>query len=179
MQIGPLVTSEWTSSLLPFSPPPNPNPNPNPNPQRKRIKPCFRKLCETCGKLIHTSNFVISKVHKRCFPVKPFHNLPMTYQRTRLVYLIQCDKCQKQYVGQTIQTLHTRMNHHIQHIKKKTFSKMWWHFNKEHSIHDVRVIPLQQIDGKLPLEALWIKRLGTMQPLGMNFVLKDTQQRTH
>ena len=77
---------------------------------------------------------------------------PMTCQSTRLVYLIQCDKCQKQYVGQTTQTLHTRMNHHIQHIKKKTFSKMWWHFNKEHSIHDVRVIPLQQIDGKLPLQ---------------------------
>jgi len=97
-------------------------------PQRKRIKPCFRKLCETCGKLIHTSNFIKSKVHKRCFPVEPFHNLPMTCQSTRLVYLIQCDKCQKQYLcRQTTQTLHTRMNHHIQHIKKKTFSKMWWH----------------------------------------------------
>ena len=92
-------------------------------PQRKMVKPCFKKLCQTCGKLNHSSNFVKSKVHKRCFPVKPFHNLPMTCQSTRLVYLIQCDKCQKQYVGQTTQTLHTRMNHHVQCIKKKTFSK--------------------------------------------------------
>ena len=76
-----------------------------------------------------------SKVHNRCFPVKPFHNLPMTCQSTRLVYLIksstldliQCNKCQKQ---------------------------------------------------TMPQNTVGIKRLATMQPLGMNFVLTDTQQRT-
>ena len=152
------------------------------------IKPCFKKQCETCRMLIHTSNFVKSKVHKRCFPVKPFLNIPMTCQSSRLVYLIQCDVCQKQYVGQTTQALHLRINHHIHNIKRKTFSKLWWHFNKDHSIQDVRVIPLQQVDPKLPiqeakqklqcLETLWIRRLATMQPLGMNFILIDSQHRT-
>jgi len=110
----------------------------------------------------------------------------MTCQTTSLV---QCDKCQKQYVGQTTQnTPHPDEPPHPTY-KKENLSNTWWHFNKEHSIHDVRVIPLQQIDGKLLLEeakrklqylkTLWTKRLAIMQPLGMNFVLKDTQQRTH
>ena len=56
------------------------------------------------------------------------------------------------------------------------------------SLNQHLYIPLQQVDERLSqptaelklqqLETLWIKRLATMQPKGMNYVLKDTETRT-
>ena len=80
--------------------------------QAKAIKPCFKAKCKTCGKLTHNSNFVKSKVNQRCYPVRPCSK-PMTCQSNRIVYLIQCNKCLKQYVGQTTKPLHIRMNQHV------------------------------------------------------------------
>ena len=118
--------------------------------QKKAIKPCFKARCKACGKLIHHSNFVKSKVNQRCYPVRASEN-PMTCQSSRLVYLLQCSKCQQQYVQQTTQPLHVRMNHHVSNIQRTTYTSPWWHFNKDHTIEDLRVIPLQQVDDKLPV----------------------------
>ena len=140
-----------------------------------------------CKRLVHHSNFVKSKVSKRCFPVQPAETF-LTCQSNRVVYLIQCNQCQKQYVGQTTKPLHIRMNQHIYNITRTSYTSLWWHFNKDHSPEDLRVIPLQQVDGNMPLplaeeklqqlETLWISRLATMQPLGMNFIQSDSQRRT-
>ncbi len=92
------------------------------------------------------------------------------------------------YVGQTTQALHIRVNQHVHNITRKTYSSLWWHFNKDHSVEDLKVIPLQQVHDNLTLpqaerklqrlETLWISRLATMQPLGMNFIRSDSQRRT-
>ena len=155
--------------------------------KKKVVKPCCKKLCKTCKRLIHTSNFVKSKVSKRYYPIQAPHK-PLTCQSSRVIYLLQCDQYQKQYVGQTTQPLHIRINQHVQNLTRTTYSNLWWHFNNDHTIDDLKVIPLQQVDGYLPLpqaeaklqqlETLWISRLATMQPLGMNLIRSDSQRRT-
>ena len=41
------------------------------------------------------------------------------------VYVIACKRCGKQYVGETEQALHERMNSHRSDIRKKTKEKPW------------------------------------------------------
>lgn len=67
-------------------------------------------------------------------------------------------------------------------------NKLWWHFNHDHTVDDLQITPIQQVSETITLtaaelelqklEALWIKRLATMQPRGMNFVLQDSESRT-
>ena len=45
-------------------------------PQRKMIKPCFKKQCETCKILIHTSNFVKKQGTQKMFPSKATPQCP-------------------------------------------------------------------------------------------------------
>ena len=61
------------------------------------------------------------------------------------------------------------------------------HFNNDHPIENLVVTPLEKIrDDIQPREAesllqqreeLWISRLATLQPVGMNMLARDTQQR--
>ena len=152
--------------------------------QKKAVKPCCKPNCKSCGMLAHHSNFVKSKVNGRCYRVNPLSK-PMTCHSSRVVYLLQCKQCHKQYVGQTSRPLHVRMNQHVANIKRTSYTSLWWHFNKDHPVTNLKVIPLQQVDPELPthvaekrlqeLETLWINRLSA---IGMNLIRSDTQLRT-
>ena len=48
-----------------------------------------------------------------------------TCKSSDLVYVIACKRCGKQYVGETEQALHERMNSHQTDIRKKTKEKPW------------------------------------------------------
>ena len=87
-------------------------------PKRKLVKSCFKPNCNLCKQLNHTSNFVRSKANRRCFLVEP-HGQPMHCLSTRVIYLIQCRVCRKQYVGQTTQPLKKRITDHLYKIRKK------------------------------------------------------------
>ena len=102
-------------------------------PKKKRMKPCCRKNCNLCKRLRHSSNFVKSRVNSRMFQVQP-HGPPMTCHTKRVVYLIQCKQCHKQYVGQTTQQLNQRVNAHLSTIRSRTYHSMSWHFNNDHSL---------------------------------------------
>ena len=155
-------------------------------PKRKLVKPCFRENCGLCKRLYHKSNFVKSKVNKRMLQVKS-HGTPMTCHTKRVVYLIQCTECCKQYVGQTTKQLNHRVNAHLSSIRGKSRHSMSWHFNNDHPIDCLSVTPVEKVsddispkeaEGELQrLETLWILRLATQQPMGMNFLVQDTQSR--
>ena len=157
-------------------------------PKRKIVKPCFRKGCGLCKRLCHKSNFVKSKVNKRMYQVKP-HGPPMTCHTKRVVYLIQCTECCKQYVGQTTKGLNIRINSHLSSIRGRSRHNMSWHFNNDHSIDCLSVTPVEKVSDDISpreaekelqrLETLWILRLATQQPLGMNLLVHvhDTQSR--
>ena len=113
--------------------------------------------------------------------------MPGILNNQRLVYLLQCARCGRQYVGQTVNTLADRATKHLQEVRRGGSSKLQLHYNGEgHTPHDMRFQPLAKVGDDLTpseaetqlkkLETMWIRRLGTMQPIGLNYVLEDTRQ---
>ena len=67
--------------------------------------PCNNRRCKTCNILIQSDSFTspcTGSTHKIRFEFK--------CTTRNLVYLIQCRRCGLQYVGETGNPLHTRMN---------------------------------------------------------------------
>ena len=148
-----------------------------------RINKCGNHSCKLCPYLL-TVNTAMSKLSKRKHLV--YGN--MSCQTQRLVYLLQCARCGRQYVGLTVNTLADRATKHLQEVRRGGSSKLQLHYNGEgHTPHDMRFQPLAKVGDDLTpseaetqlkkLETMWIKRLGTMQPIGLNYVLEDTHQR--
>jgi hypothetical protein len=135
---------------------------------------CPIKKCGTCLYFDPTSEFQNTNNGKK-FSVK--QNL--TCGSENVIYLIRCKKCNKQYVGQTGQTLRKRFTNHKLSINKKTPNPVGKHFNQEgHSLQDCCITPIEKLsirndknDNKLALikrEIYWINKLGTAFPHGMN-----------
>ena len=99
-----------------------------------------------------------------------------TCKTTDVIYVTSCLKCFKQYVGETSQALHLRMNGHRSDIRlKKTAEKpVAHHFcSPGHKLDHLSVMVVDQTPlGDTVLrknrEARWICCLKTAQPEGMN-----------
>jgi len=88
-----------------------------------------------------------------------------------LIYLIECKKCSLQYIGQTARQLNRRFWEHLRDIKHRNNSSVSLHFNQaDHSINDVRLIPIELIDDyseRMAREVYLIKK-ETLYPFGLN-----------
>ena len=64
-----------------------------------------------------------------------------------VVYVIECTKCKKQYVGETENALHIRMNGHRSDIEHRRLEKpVANHFNSEgHSLKNLSIFVIEQI----------------------------------
>ncbi|KAL2076395.1 hypothetical protein ACEWY4_027999 [Coilia grayii] len=98
----------------------------------------------------------------------------LTPQTMNLVYLISCTKCNKQYVGQTKNTIITRLYQHMYNIRhhKETNTHIVKHF-LEHDLTSLRISGLQSnqfwnLNKRLQMEKLWITKLDTKYPKGLN-----------
>ena len=72
--------------------------------------------------------------------------VPLNYQSKNLIYLIECKKCGKQYIGETKRFIHQRFGEHRRSILNYGHfpnpTPVSEHFNPaDHSINDVRLIP--------------------------------------
>ena len=93
-----------------------------------------------------------------------------------LVYLITCQKCKHQYVGETGRTLRDRLNDHRSAIKNKSSTPIGIHFNKEgHSVRDLSITPIELIKDttnstktRRDREQHWKTKLNTLFPRGIN-----------
>ncbi len=92
-----------------------------------------------------------------------------------LIYLITCGDCGIQYVGQSIQELHMRLNGHRSSVKKNTNTYIYQHYNEEgHNFCRAKIQVIDKLDpqnGKYDLDQLerhWINTLCTVFPLGLN-----------
>ena len=89
--------------------------------------------------------------------------------------MIQCKKC-VQYVGETGQVLHCRMNNHLADIihKKIEDQPVAAHFSTQrHSVEDMEVMVIDRLWKDDPVlqknrESKWIRTLDTSYPKGMN-----------
>ena len=114
------------------------------------INKCGNRSCKLCPYLL-TINTDMSKLSKRKHLV--YGN--MSCQTQRLVYLLQCARCGRQYVGQTVNTLADRATKHLQEVRRGGSSKLQLHYNGEgHTPHDMRFQPLVKVgDDLTPSEA--------------------------
>ena len=92
-----------------------------------------------------------------------------------VVYLIQCNKCGKQYVGETENTLHLRMNGHQSDYNCKLPNKpVAVHFNSVgHTFNDLSITVIEQlwrdnVAHRKSRESYWIHTLRSLTPQGMN-----------
>ena len=103
-------------------------------------------------------------------------NFAASCKSSNIIYQITCRRCGQQYVGETGQPLHRRINgccFNITHGKTEE-SPVAEHFNGEgHTLADMTVVAINKIYSHDPClhkiwESRWIGTLGTSYPLGMN-----------
>lgn len=114
----------------------------------------------------------------------------------KIIYLIQCKKCKKQYVGKTKNTLRTRLHEHRQKPQPGRNKAVYDHFSEQGHKPDFKDLKVIAIDGlpkpkreskkkmtrtdKIVLsekERAWIRTLKTLQRKGdgLNKILPRKQ----
>lgn len=130
--------------------------------------PCRERRCKTCDYIMETNQFT-SHSTKEVFKVEH----PISCQTKHLVYLIQCKRCGQQYVGETGNTLNTRMIRHRYDIRHmETSCGVAEHFcKKDHSVDDLQVMGieagLEDAQRRKQREKHWKDTLDTLKN-GMN-----------
>ena len=126
--------------------------------------PCF--MCKYMKSKNHaksTSNQYTSKIQQL-----------ITCTSSNLIYLIECNLCQKQYIGQSSNSLQERMRGHLHDIKTANqFKPVSHHFTSANqSINNVTITGLlltnSNVNVRLRTEESLIALFGTLEPEGLN-----------
>ena len=131
------------------------------------------RLCFTC-KHIPNCNSVTSNTTNMSFKLQTDLNC----NSNNIIYLIECENCGKQYIGQTKRSLRLRFNNHRFDIENERKTVVSAHFNKACHLDDCKIIPIfkcptMESDNettkiRLDIEQYFIKTLKTYAPYGMN-----------
>ena len=155
-----------------------PKMSPEGEPKKEERRKCDIKHCRYCPKISKTGT-----IKSRTTGRKYYAKHSVTCISKNLVYCITCKICEKQYVGQTKNTLKQRFQSHfyyIAHEAKKT--EVSRHFNQanHHGRNDVEIHVLDFIhDGphnemslekRLQTEFEWIHKLRSQIPLDLNSI---------
>lgn len=131
---------------------------------------CTSTRCQTCQHVPLTKRFV-SNYTRRSYIIKD----TLDCKSHNIIYLINCKKCKKQYVGETGRQLSERLANHKSNIKLKRNTPVASHFNENgHTIQDLSITPIEQIKQpknqtlRWQRELGWIEELMTYNPFGLN-----------
>ena len=131
----------------------------------------MKRCTHSCTACIHMMDTKIIKSRNG-------ETYPMTEQfkcQTKsVIYLATCEKCKKQYVGQTGRKLHERIMEHLRYIRKG-INALGEHY-KNNSCDSGRHLKFQIIEQVFPntdtmrlhREKLWIDKLQVKEPNGLN-----------
>ena len=135
--------------------------------------PCG-KNCLTCK---YISDGQTSYIFHATGETRPITN-HIDCNSKNVIYMIQCNQCSKQYIGETKRRLKDRFNEHRRPVdnpsnisKPTTVSE---HFlTNDHSANDITLIPLELTKSnrdsvRKAREAYLIERGKTLEPLGIN-----------
>ena len=139
--------------------------------RKRKLTPGMRtcpKHCASCAR-IKTGTEFTSKATGETYKIQGSHNCRSTY----IIYLIECSKCKCQYVGQTSNTLHSRLTSHVSDIRRKKYTSVGTHFNlPEHNIQHLRATAIassyRDSNSRMRHEEAWIRLLKSWYPHGLN-----------
>ncbi|MCP4491895.1 MAG: GIY-YIG nuclease family protein, partial [Gammaproteobacteria bacterium] len=144
------------------------------NGMSNRTEKCDSRRCKTCH-FISDQSWIISSVTGKRFRFSEEH---LNCSTTNVVYLIECNKCDKQYVGETKQQLKVRFLQHYNAIRRGDLGHMYEHFRSaRHSENDMNIRIIDRIiapsesvarKSRLEIEDFWIRTLNTAAPWGLN-----------
>ena len=70
----------------------------------------------------------------------------MTYISESVVYLITCNRCGIQYVGETGQKLRNRLNNHRNSLRRLPNPYLYHHFSSDgHTEGDISIMPIEEV----------------------------------
>lgn len=122
--------------------------------------------------------------------------MKVTCTNTRVLYLLECNRCGKHYVGQTTKRRKDRIANHFKVIRHPNSKcALAHHYRKKppgdkdpHTPEDIRVVILggvaQSYDQReaeellKEMETKWICKLNSLRSNGLNYKLSDDQVRT-
>ena len=140
---------------------------------------CQKRRCECCLYVKTQSEFGNARTGKE-FTITG----KLDCNSKNIIYLLECKKCDEQYVGETKRTLRSRLYNHLSDIRTYRNTSVAEHFNQlDHDITDLEITPVVQIPdmgsdikngiARRKQELFFIKKLGSMNPDGMNDKLVD------
>ena len=142
-------------------------------PHRKVVsKKCAKNSCEVCDYVTDTDAFT-STVTGVSFKI----NHQLNCDDRRIIYLLTCKQCQKQYTGEITDDFRYRWNNYKSNSFDRKESCMQEHLYRQFSspghmafLKDVSVTLIDKMDGSDPKkrEDYWMKTLKTMAPYGLN-----------
>ena len=155
-------------------------------PSEYRVVRCKDKRCKTCVNLTLSKN-VTSNVTGRTYEAINFTSSYLTGHLRNTIYLCTCLSCGIQYVGETVQPLNERFNghrtakagceHEIRHCRESCNG-----YNFKYQILEKLpgdgYLSSGEIDPEMlrirkAREDVWIKKLRTLYPYGLNEKASD------
>ena len=144
------------------------------------VKTCKDIRCKTCPNLV-TSATVTSNVSNRTYQCINSENSKVSCKSNNLIYLLTCNICSQQYVGETAPKFNKRMNGHrtsvfgCEHVvnHKKKCNGFDFSIQVLEKLVGTGYIDEETMDPEITKlrktrEDFWIKRLRTLYPYGLN-----------
>ena len=129
-------------------------------PTPRICQPCYKTHCRTCVHI--NSNIAVTNQQNTSFPIRGNFNC----QSFNIVYIMTCEICNIQYVGETSNTLNTRCRGHESAIRNEKDHLVAQHFNSyNHSWHDYNITAVDKESDKnrrLRLEEPWMQLMDTL-----------------
>ena len=129
---------------------------------------CRKSPCKMCSYVSQEKEFK-SSVTGISYKSTNFYNC----QTTGVIYLLNCAKCRKQYVGETERRCVDRFKEHILYVnnfKEATGAhfNLPGHSHADLSVHIIEKVTPNTKHFRLERESHWIRTLSTLTPNGLN-----------
>ena len=131
--------------------------------------------CKYCP-LLDKSNFIVNRFNNMKYHCKQ----NVCCQSSNLIYVLTCNVCQIQYVGQTKRKIMNRIWDHLNDIKRERDTTVARHFNNHGNQPDLKFNILEFIkchpDSERSkslrdkCEKAWMSRLNSWIPKGLNIM---------
>lgn len=132
---------------------------------RAKLKPILHKT-----RLPETHKIAKNQTTGTAIPLP--RNIPLT--TSNCIYILRCKRCPMQYIGETRNSLRTRLSHHRYNVRNghKINTHLVQHFRR-HGLKNMVLQGLQHDPNwstgqRKKTEKQWIKRLSTIFPYGLN-----------